>query len=453
MSGQLTSSSHPSAGSWDEAYSLANAMIAKLTPDEKIGLVTGIGRFNSRCVGNVLWIPGLGLNDGPAGVRPNKGVTGFPPGIAAAVTFNRRLMRARGVVLAEEFRGKGINRVLLGPALDLVHAQSQGRTWVGEFRPRSYLNGKAAFETVTGIQSVGVMACAKHFIANNQEHWHIERISKPNVSSGSSSKHWRRSSSRSPTPAPAVVETEESPEAQNGWLEVGCKNRAVARTINETESPISRIFGGKLRSTLRAAEQKDSAIIEACRALRLDIQVRFLPSFAAAHREASQRDEIHTIQDPLSFIAHPQVMQMGAADASLQIHIAALLSVLVLHLKRFYYTGVLKFTKRVAFGPELEIGGGESFPSPARTFPSSPLHVLAPTGRKPVRYKLFAAVYRHGVSAAGGRYPLDVLHGARRWVRIDDELVSDVRAENAFGVEREREEGRCAYLLCYTRVQ
>ncbi|KAJ6533421.1 glycoside hydrolase family 3 protein [Mycena vulgaris] len=160
--------------SWDEAYSLANATVTKLTLDEKIGLVTGVGQLNSRCVGNVspvarLGIPGLCLNDGPAGVRPTKGVTGFPPGIAAAATFSRRLMRARGVALAEEFRGKGIN-VLLGPALDLMRNPKAGRGWES-FGPDPYLNGEAAFETVTGIQSVGVMACAKHFIANNQEHW------------------------------------------------------------------------------------------------------------------------------------------------------------------------------------------------------------------------------------------------------------------------------------------
>ncbi|KAJ7465974.1 glycoside hydrolase family 3 protein [Mycena latifolia] len=160
--------------SWNEAYALANATVAQLTLEEKIGLVTGVGQLTSRCVGNVspvtrLNIPGLCLNDGPAGVRPTKGVTGFPPGIAAAATFSRRLMRARGVALAEEFRGKGIN-VLLGPAMDLMRNPKAGRGWES-FGPDPYLNGEAAFETVTGIQSVGVMACAKHFIANNQEHW------------------------------------------------------------------------------------------------------------------------------------------------------------------------------------------------------------------------------------------------------------------------------------------
>jgi beta-glucosidase len=34
-----------------------------------------------------------------------------------------------------------------------------------------YLNGEGAFYTITGIQSIGVIACAKHLVANNQEHW------------------------------------------------------------------------------------------------------------------------------------------------------------------------------------------------------------------------------------------------------------------------------------------
>ncbi|KAK7038385.1 glycoside hydrolase family 3 protein [Favolaschia claudopus] len=167
--------------SWNEAFALANATVAQLKLDEKIGLVTGVGQFSSRCVGNVnpvarLGIPGFCLNDGPAGVRPTKGVTGFPPGIAAAATFSRRLMRARGVALGEEFRGKGIN-MHLGPALDLMRNPKAGRGWES-FGPDPYLTGEAAFETITGIQSVGVMACAKHYIANNQEHWRYGLIAE-----------------------------------------------------------------------------------------------------------------------------------------------------------------------------------------------------------------------------------------------------------------------------------
>lgn len=39
------------------------------------------------------------------------------------------------------------------------------------FGPDPYLNGEGAYETIMGVQSMGVQACAKHFLANNQEHW------------------------------------------------------------------------------------------------------------------------------------------------------------------------------------------------------------------------------------------------------------------------------------------
>lgn len=68
-------------------------------------------------------------------------------------------------------------------------------------------------------------------------------------------------------------------------------------------------------------------------------------------------------------------------------------------------------------------------------------------------------LYHHGLSASGGHYTLDVLHPNRDhhsakpregWVRIDDELVSDVRAEDVFG-GADRDD-RCAYLLFYRRI-
>ncbi|KAF8896680.1 glycoside hydrolase family 3 protein [Infundibulicybe gibba] len=147
-----------------------------MTIDEKIGILTGTGQLNParRCVGDTtpvarLGIPSLCFNDGPAGLRLVKNVTGFPSGINVASTFSRRLMRARGQALGEEFRGKGVN-VFLGPAMDIMRNPKAGRGWES-FGPDPYLNGEASFETITGVQSVGVIACAKHLIANNQEHW------------------------------------------------------------------------------------------------------------------------------------------------------------------------------------------------------------------------------------------------------------------------------------------
>ncbi|KAJ7033558.1 glycoside hydrolase family 3 protein [Mycena alexandri] len=139
-----------------------------------VGLLAGVGQLNSRCVGNTspvsrLGIPAICFQDGPAGVRLVKNVTGFPAGINVAATFSRRLMQARGVAMAEEFRAKGVH-VLLGPAMDLMRNPKAGRAWES-FGPDPYLNGEGAFSTITGIQSVGVQACAKHLVANNQEHW------------------------------------------------------------------------------------------------------------------------------------------------------------------------------------------------------------------------------------------------------------------------------------------
>ncbi|KAG1782392.1 hypothetical protein EV702DRAFT_1064079 [Suillus placidus] len=256
------------------------------------------------------------------------------------------------------------------------------------------------------------------------------------------------SSLTSPNPAPAQQNNNAAANntQEEGWLEVGKRNRTVlTRSTKTADSPMTRIFGGKFRSILRVPHQKDSAVVEDWRSLRLDIQ----------------RDTVHTIKDALTHISTPQSVQVtsvtrpGATlDATQQVHIESLPPILILHLKRFLYDankgGVAKVGKQVAFPPELEVGS----------------EVMV-QGRKVngTRYRLFGALYHHGLSASGGHYTLDVLHPnvdmstpptkpREGWIRIDDELVSDLRAEDVFGsggVERD-ETMRCAYLLFYRRV-
>ncbi|KAF9499862.1 glycoside hydrolase family 3 protein [Pleurotus eryngii] len=130
--------------------------------------------MNGNCVGNIPSIssinfPGLCLQDSPLGVRYGDLVSVFPAGINTAATFNRTLMRQRGAALGAEFHGKGVH-VALGPAMNLARAPAAGRNWEG-FGGDPYLSGEGAFETVTGIQSVGVQACAKHLINDEQEHF------------------------------------------------------------------------------------------------------------------------------------------------------------------------------------------------------------------------------------------------------------------------------------------
>lgn len=157
---------------WDQAYKKARAKIAGWTLEEKVSVTTGT---SGRCAGNIRAIepkdgrgwPGLCMEDGPLAMRPGDLTTVFPAGVNTAATFNRELIRARGVALGSEFVGKGVN-VAFGPELNMIRAPTGGRNWE-TFGADPFLSGEAAYETVLGMQSTGVQACAKHYLNNEQE--------------------------------------------------------------------------------------------------------------------------------------------------------------------------------------------------------------------------------------------------------------------------------------------
>ena len=132
-----------------------------------------------------------------------------------------------------------------------------------------------------------------------------------------------------------------------------------------------RIFGGKFRSTVRAPNQPDSVTIEDWRSLHLDIRVRFssflrlLPPHALTSELFVQPDSVLTIQDALTYVSHPQPVQVGqsgSSESSQQVFLESLPPVLVVHLKRFLYDatadGIVKINKPIQFAPELEIPPG-----------------------------------------------------------------------------------------------
>ncbi|KAI1173245.1 glycoside hydrolase family 3 protein [Nemania sp. FL0916] len=161
------------AAAWDAAYTKANASLAKLSSADKINIVTGVGWNKGPCVGNTPAISSIGypqlcLQDGPLGVRYSKGANAFTPGIQAASTWDRTLIRERGTFMGQETKGSGIH-VLLGPvAGPLGKNAAGGRNWEG-FGADPYLQGIAMAETITGMQGAGIQATAKHFILNEQE--------------------------------------------------------------------------------------------------------------------------------------------------------------------------------------------------------------------------------------------------------------------------------------------
>ncbi|TBU49701.1 beta-glucosidase [Dichomitus squalens] len=163
---------------WVAAYTKAKAAVSNLSLTDKVNLGTGVQWQKGACVGNtpaISSIPGFGgllsmpSTDSPVGVRYADLVSTFPPEINVAATFNRTLMRQRGAAMGAEFKGKGAH-VALGPMMNLMRAPAAGRNWEGGGGD-PFLSGELAFETITGIQSEGVQACAKHYINNEQEHF------------------------------------------------------------------------------------------------------------------------------------------------------------------------------------------------------------------------------------------------------------------------------------------
>jgi beta-glucosidase len=137
-----------------------------------VNITTGVGWQNGPCVGNTPALAplraaaagapgyrGLCLQDSPLGVRYAAGVSAFPPGLTAALSWSRSVWRTRGQALGAEFRAKGAH-VALGPMANLGRVAEGGRNWEG-FGADPWLAGEAAFETVLGMQAAGVQATAK----------------------------------------------------------------------------------------------------------------------------------------------------------------------------------------------------------------------------------------------------------------------------------------------------
>lgn len=146
--------------SWEAAYSKAEALVKKMSLEQKVGLATGMGWEKTNCVGNTFAstdpdFPSLCLEDSPLGIRFGNNVTAGVSGINAAASFDKEQIRKRGEYIGEEAYGKGVHAIL-GPCVDVMRAPNAGRAWEA-FGEDPYLAGIATMETVIGIQSRNVV--------------------------------------------------------------------------------------------------------------------------------------------------------------------------------------------------------------------------------------------------------------------------------------------------------
>jgi beta-glucosidase len=157
----------------------ARDLLGRLTLEEKIALLHADTTFTTPGVPR-FGVPKLWMSDGPQGVREEIQAgtwnaanhtddfsTAMPADIGLAATFDPELGKAFGNVIGEEAKTRGKN-IMLCPGMNIMRTPLNGRNseYLGE---DPFLSGRMAVGFISGVQSHGVAACAKHFALNNQE--------------------------------------------------------------------------------------------------------------------------------------------------------------------------------------------------------------------------------------------------------------------------------------------
>ena len=209
-----------------------------------------------------------------------------------------------------------------------------------------------------------------------------------------------------------------SQAGDEGWLEVGPKQKpSVTRSsgITSSESPINKIFGGKLRSELRVPGLKTSVTLEPYQPLQLDIGAPNVNNVVDALKNLTKSEILHgDFNSPRG----------PGATATKQVMIETLPEVLILHMKRFEYNnhgGTQKIWKKIGYPLDLEI--------PKEVFPQHKRGALMAHGGLP-KYRLITVIYHHGKNAGVGHYTVDVRRQeGREWIRLDDTVIRRIRSE------------------------
>jgi beta-glucosidase len=144
-----------------------DAIVSKLTLEQKLELIGGEGYMTTHPEPSAEF-PRLKLADGPLGVRIYGPSTAYAAGIALAATWDPDLAYKVGVALGQDSRAHGVN-FLLGPGVNIYRAPMNGRNF--EYSGEDpYLTSRMVVKYIEGVQSQGVSATVKHFLANNSEY-------------------------------------------------------------------------------------------------------------------------------------------------------------------------------------------------------------------------------------------------------------------------------------------
>jgi len=144
----------------------AQAMVSKLTLDQKVELLGGIDSMFTRPMPSI-GLPRFKMSDASLGVRTWGPTTAYAGGVALAASWDPELARKIGESLGRDARARSVN-FLLGPGVNIARSPLSGRNF--EYLSEDpFLNASLVVPFIEGVQSQGVSATVKHFALNDQE--------------------------------------------------------------------------------------------------------------------------------------------------------------------------------------------------------------------------------------------------------------------------------------------
>ena len=172
--------------------------------------------------------------------------------------------------------------------------------------------------------------------------------------------------------------------------------------VRKRETPVSQIFNGLLRSTVRSPGMKPSATIEPFTVLQLDISSEAVASLEDALAKFCAPEAID------GYRSHSKAVGGGEVVARKSVQLDRVPRVLILHLMRFKYTAegrVRKLAKPVPYPKRLALKKS-----------------VAPR-QAPARYSLVCTITHRGESMNSGHYTANTRMPDGGWLHFDDDTV------------------------------